>query len=101
MILVHDAELGITLPPNPEKVFAIVNVKGTQYRVIKDDRIVLEELGEGFEVGDQLVFDDILMIGTKDYTALGRPSVNGAKVFVTLEEKTNSEKVIVFKKKRR
>ena len=41
------------------------------------------------------------MIGTQDYTAIGRPSIAGAKVFVTLEEKTSSEKVIVFKKKRR
>ena len=101
MILVHDAEKGITLPPHPEKVFAIINVKGTQFRIVKDDRIVMEQLGEEFNVGDQLIFEDVLMIGTQDFTALGRPSIAGAKVFVTLEEKTNSEKVIVFKKKRR
>ena len=101
MIMVHDAEKGVTLPPNPEKVFAVLSVKGTQYRVVKDDRIVLEELGEEFDVGDQLILDEVLMIGTQDYTALGRPQVNGARVYVTLEEKSQSEKVIVFKKKRR
>ena len=41
------------------------------------------------------------MLGTADYTALGRPSVQNARVYVTLEEKTKSEKVIVFKKKKR
>ena len=46
--MVHDAERGIMLPPHPEKVFAIVNVKGAQYRIVKDDRIVIEELGEEF-----------------------------------------------------
>ena len=41
------------------------------------------------------------MIGTPDYTSLGRPSVAHARVYATLEEITRSEKVIVFKKKRR
>ena len=101
LISVHDAEQGVTLPPHPERIFAVVNVKGQQHKVVKDDRLVLEELGSEFEVGQQLVFDDVLMVGTKDYTAMGRPTVENARVFVTLEEKTQSEKVIVFKKKRR
>ena len=41
------------------------------------------------------------MVGTADYTSIGRPSVDRARVFATLEEKGASEKVIVFKKKRR
>ena len=47
------------------------------------------------------MFDEILMVGTKDYTSLGRPTVANARVFATLEEIAMSEKVIVFKKKRR
>ena len=47
------------------------------------------------------MFDDILMVGTTDYTSIGRPSVDRARVFATLEEKGTSDKVIVFKKKRR
>ena len=41
------------------------------------------------------------MVGTTDYTSIGRPSVDRARVYATLEEKGISEKVIVFKKKRR
>ena len=41
------------------------------------------------------------MIGTPDYTCLGRPTVSNARVIVTLEEKPLSEKVIIFKKRRR
>ena len=41
------------------------------------------------------------MVGTQDYTSLGRPTVADAKVYATLEEISRSEKVIVFKKKRR
>ena len=89
------------MPPAPDKVYAVVNVKGQQHKVVKDSKIMLEILDDSYEVGQQLVFDDVLMVGTKDYTAVGRPSVENARVFVTLEEITRSEKVIVFKKKRR
>ena len=41
------------------------------------------------------------MIGTPDYSSVGRPSVEKAKVYATLEEQSRTEKAIVFKKKRR
>jgi len=41
------------------------------------------------------------MVGTKDYTCIGRPTIANARVYATLEEISKSEKVIVFKKKRR
>ena len=41
------------------------------------------------------------MIGTKDYTCIGRPTVNKARVLATIEEISQTEKVIVFKKRRR
>lgn len=41
------------------------------------------------------------MIGTKDYTSVGRPFVETAKVFATVEEESRTEKVIIFKKQRR
>ena len=69
--------------------------------MLRDDRVIIDDLGHDFQVGQQLVFDDIMMIGTADYTSIGRPSVESAKVFATLEEKGYSDKVIVFKKKRR
>ncbi len=39
-----------------------------------------------FEVGKQIEFDEILLVGTKDYTAVGRPLVEKARVFATVEE---------------
>lgn len=41
------------------------------------------------------------MMGTPDLTILGRPSLAKAKVYASVEEMSLSEKVIVFKKKRR
>jgi hypothetical protein len=45
--------------------------------------------------------DKVLLIGTKTETAIGTPILESAKVYATVEEQAKSEKVIVFKKKRR
>jgi large subunit ribosomal protein L21 len=50
VLYVHNPEEGITLPPHPEKIFAVIRVKGLQYKVTKDDRVMCELL-EDFEVG--------------------------------------------------
>ena len=43
----------------------------------------------------------MLLIGTKEYTAVGRPLVEKAKVYATIEEISQTEKVLIFKKRRR
>ena len=101
LMSIHNAQEGITLPPHPNKIFAIVDIKGLQVRVVKDFKVMVNDLGEDFKVGQQLVLDDVRMIGTRDYTCLGRPTVGNARVIATIEERTRSEKVIIFKKKRR
>ena len=52
-------------------------------------------------IGTQICIDDVLLVGTKDYTAVGRPNVSKAKVWASVEEITKTEKVIIFKKQRR
>jgi large subunit ribosomal protein L21 len=97
---VHNVQEGITLPPNPDQVFAVVRVKGLQYKVSKDDRVMCELL-EDFEVGAQIELEDVLLVGTKDYTCVGRPVVSKARVFATVEETSQTEKSLIFKKRRR
>lgn len=99
VLYVHNPEEGVALPPNPEKVFAVVRVKGLQYKVAKDDRVMVELLDH--EVGTQLALEDVLMVGTQDYTCIGRPAVKKAHVLVTVEETSQTEKVLIFKKRRR
>lgn len=41
------------------------------------------------------------MIGTKDYTCIGRPIVDKAAVYATIEEQSLTEKAMIFKKRRR
>lgn len=54
-----------------------------------------------FEVGSQIELDEVLLVGTQDYTCVGRPTVSKAKVFATVEEHPYTEKTLIFKKRRR
>ena len=99
IVYVHDAEIGVTLPPHPEQIFAVVRLMGIQHKVVVNDKILVEQIP--FEVGQQIRLDDVLMVGTAEYTAIGRPSIGNAHVLATVEEHSQSEKVIIFKKKRR
>eukprot|EP00347_Sterkiella_histriomuscorum_P006168 403353806 len=99
-LYVHNEEQGVELPPNPNEIFAVVRIKGLQYKVTKDDRLMSEWL-EDFEVGQQIELSEVLLVGTTDYTCVGRPTVSQAKVFATVEEHTQTEKTLIFKKRRR
>jgi len=91
-------------PPTPAHAipdsFAIIHVAGTQYKVTQGDVIVTNRIN-GPDIGQHLILDKVLLIGTKDMTAIGQPLLENAGVHVVVEEHTRTEKVLVFKKKRR
>lgn len=81
------------------KMFAIIRTGGKQYKVSKDMKIVVEKI-DSF-AGSEIVFNEVLMIGTDESTVVGSPLLKGAQVIATLEKQTRDDKVIIFKKKRR
>lgn len=80
-------------------MFAIIELAGKQHKVFKDETVLVEKLD--MEVGSKFVIDQVLLVGTKDYTSIGRPMVESAKVFASIEEQNLTSKLIIFKKKRR
>jgi len=80
--------------------FAVVLVGGLQYKVTVDDVIVVNNLDDAV-VGSDYALDNVLLVGSKDYTVVGRPLVKGAKVTAFVEEKTHDEKILIFKKRRK
>ena len=80
-------------------MFAVIKTGGKQYRVAPDDVIRIERIAG--EAGDEIAFDDVLMLDADGGTTVGAPLVDGAKVMGTLVEQARGEKIIVFKKKRR
>lgn len=98
--MVHNPEKTLSLPAPDTKLFAVVKFKGLQHKVLKDDRLILEKV-EGLDVGDNFFFENVLLVASDEYTSIGRPYVQTAKVLATVEEHSLTEKVIIFKKKRR
>ena len=80
-------------------MYAVIKTGGKQYRVQAGDLLVVEKL-EG-DVGAEIAFDQVLMLGDDGATHLGLPLVEGAVVRATLVETRKGDKVKVFKKIRR
>lgn len=80
--------------------FAVVKLSGTQYKVTLNDVVTTHKI-KGVRVGEKVEIDEVLLVGTRDQTTVGRPLIPGAKVIATVEEQTRDKKLIVFKKKRR
>ena len=81
-------------------MFAVIKTGGKQYRVVKDDYVVVEKLMG--EPGDVISLDEVLMIGGDGKApTVGTPRVDKAAVFAEVIEQGRADKIIVFKKKRR
>ena len=76
-------------------MFAVVRTGGKQYRVAEGDKIAVEKLAG--DAGDTITLGDVLLAGEGDDLA------DSASVTVSAEiiAQAKSEKVLVFKKRRR
>jgi large subunit ribosomal protein L21 len=82
-----------------KKMFAVLKTGGKQYRVAAEDILSVERLAG--EVGETIVFDQILMMGEGDSVTVGTPVVAGASVSAEITAQGRAAKVIAFKKRRR
>lgn len=79
-------------------MFAVVKTGGKQYKVARNDILLVEKLAA--EVGETVWFNEILMLGG-DGVTIGAPRVIGAAVRAEVLEQAKGPKVISFKKRRR
>ena len=79
-------------------MFAVVKTGGKQYRVARNDILLVEKLAG--EAGDAVEFAEVLMLGGDEVT-VGAPFVKGASVKAEVLEQLLGPKVISFKKRRR
>jgi large subunit ribosomal protein L21 len=80
-------------------MYALVKTGGKQYRVSKDDTILVERLSA--EEGERIILNDIVMLGDGDKVTIGTPLVDGAGVSATVVRQTRGPKIIIFRRKRR
>jgi large subunit ribosomal protein L21 len=80
-------------------MYAVIRTGGKQYKVAKNDVIVVEKLEA--EAGKTVELGDVLMVTDGAKATLGSPTVKGATVTATVLAQGKGEKIIVFKKRRR
>lgn len=80
-------------------MYAVVEIGGHQYRVSEGDVLFVDKQSD--EVDQELTFDRVFLTNDDGNVTIGKPVVEGATVEATLLDNVKSDKVIVFKKKRR
>jgi large subunit ribosomal protein L21 len=80
-------------------MYAIVEISGRQFKVEKKQKLFVNRLDA--QEGKKVSFDNVLMVNDGNKFSVGTPNVSGAQVDAKVLKHLKSEKVIVFKKKRR
>ena len=80
-------------------MYAIVEIAGQQFKVEKDQKVFVHRLGT--EEGNNVSFDNVLLVDNNGDVTIGAPAIEGASVEAKVLRHLKGDKVIVFKKKRR
>ena len=80
-------------------MYAIVEISGKQFKVEKKQKLFVNRLDVA--EGKKISFDNVLMVNDGSKSSVGSPNVSGVQVDAKVLKHLKSDKVIVFKKKRR
>jgi large subunit ribosomal protein L21 len=80
-------------------MYAVIKTGGKQYKVVEGDRIKVEQLPA--DVGQEIVIDQVLAVGSGADLQVGAPWVGGASVKATVLAHGKHDKVRIFKMRRR
>ena len=80
-------------------MYAVVATGGKQYRIETGDILRVEKL-DG-DIGTEVAFDKVLLLGDGEAVRIGQPLVEGVTVKGHIIEQNKQKKILVFKFKRR
>ena len=80
-------------------MYAVVKTGGKQYRVTKDDTILVEKLDAN--EGQTVTLSDVMLLDDGDKVTVGTPVVANASVEAQVVSQTRGPKIIIFRRKRR
>ncbi|XP_031825800.1 mitochondrial ribosomal protein L21 [Nomia melanderi] len=84
------------------RLFAVVHLCGTQFKITESDVIIV--IGHWApQPGDKIKLEKVLLVGSKDFTLVGRPILNRELVSVdaTVVDKTLSHTIVRFRMRKR
>jgi large subunit ribosomal protein L21 len=80
-------------------MYAVINTGGKQYKVAAGEKIKVEQIAA--DVGQEVVIDQVLAVGSGADLKVGSPLVAGASVKATVVAHGKHDKVRIFKMRRR
>jgi large subunit ribosomal protein L21 len=80
-------------------MYAVIKTGGKQYKVVAGEKIKVEQIAA--DVGQEIVLNEVLAIGSGADIKLGTPLVEGASVKATVVAHGRHDKVRIFKMRRR
>ena len=79
-------------------MYAVIRTGGKQYRVAEGDVFRIEKVAG--DVGADVTFNDILLLGGSDSPKIGKPTVAGAKVVGQILRQDKARRVLHFRKEK-
>ena len=80
-------------------MYALIKTGGKQYQVAAGEKIKVEQIAA--DVGQEIVIDQVLAVGSGADLKIGSPLVSGATVKATVVAHGKHDKVHIFKMRRR
>jgi large subunit ribosomal protein L21 len=80
-------------------MYAVIKTGGKQYKVAAGEKIKIEQIAA--DVGQEVVIDQVLAVGSGADLKVGSPLVAGASVKATVVAQGKHDKVRIFKLRRR
>ena len=80
-------------------MYAVIKTGGKQYKVVAGETIKVEQIAA--DVGQEIVIDQVLAVGSGADLTVGSPLVAGATVKATVLAQGKHDKVHIFKMRRR
>jgi len=80
-------------------MYAVIRAGGKQYKVAVGERVKVEQLSA--DVGQEVVLDQVLAVGSGADLKVGTPMLSGATVKATVVSHGLHPKVKIFKMRRR
>ncbi|MFH1575416.1 MAG: 50S ribosomal protein L21 [Candidatus Nealsonbacteria bacterium] len=78
-------------------MLAVIKTGGKQYLITPGNRIKIEKLDK--KEGEEVAFDEVLLLEKGDKVEIGTPLVSGAKVSAKILRQAKAKKVIIGKYK--
>jgi large subunit ribosomal protein L21 len=80
-------------------MYAVIKTGGKQYRVAAGEKLKVEQIPA--DIGQEIILDQVLMVGEGAAVTVGAPLVAGASVKAKVLAHGRADKVKIFKLRRR